>query len=121
MHVHYEPEKTVLRLLRVRALPRIVFLLSAEYLYGLAFTPLIISYTVEILPYPLRAKGLTIFNFTISCALIFNQYINPIALDHISWKYYIASLRLVAPTFPSPSEANKTFPRVPPVTRRPRN
>jgi hypothetical protein len=47
---------------------------------SLAFTPLIVTYTLEILPYNIRAKGFTIFNFTISLALIFNQYVNPIAL-----------------------------------------
>lgn len=83
-----------------------IFLFYAAY--DLAFTPLIVSYTVEILPYALRAKGFTIFNFTISLALIFNQYVNPVALgthyyssrkahlltpsfllEAISWKYYI--------------------------------
>lgn len=56
---------------------------------SLAFTPLIVSYTLEILPYSLRAKGFNIFNLTISIALIFNQYVNPIALKNISWKYYV--------------------------------
>ncbi|EJC98278.1 hexose transporter [Fomitiporia mediterranea MF3/22] len=56
---------------------------------SIAFTPLIVSYTVEILPYHLRAKGFNIFNFTISLALIFNQYVNPIALGKLSWRYYI--------------------------------
>ncbi|KAI0266086.1 hexose transporter [Gloeopeniophorella convolvens] len=64
-----------------------IFLFYASY--DIAFTPLIVSYTVEILPFNLRAKGFNVFNFTISCALIFNQYVNPIALEHISWKYYI--------------------------------
>ncbi|KZT03791.1 hexose transporter [Laetiporus sulphureus 93-53] len=64
-----------------------VFLFYA--FYDLAFTPLIVSYTVEILPYSQRAKGFNVFNFTISVALIFNQYVNPIALDRISWRYYI--------------------------------
>lgn len=50
------------------------------FLTSLAFTPLIVAYTIEILPYPMRAKGFNIFNFTISLALIFNQYVNPIAL-----------------------------------------
>ena|ERR1700691_2795399 len=58
-------------------------------MFSLAFTPLIVSYTVEILPYHLRAKGFNIFNFVISLALIFNQYVNPIALDHLTWKYYV--------------------------------
>ena len=57
--------------------------------YSLAFTPLIVMYTVEILPYSLRAKGFNVFNFVISLALIFNQYVNPIALEHIGWKYYV--------------------------------
>lgn len=64
-----------------------IFLFYAAY--DLAFTPLIVSYTVEILPYHIRAKGFNIFNFTISLALIFNQYVNPIALQHLGWKYYI--------------------------------
>ncbi|KAG8929598.1 hypothetical protein FRC03_006385 [Tulasnella sp. 419] len=57
--------------------------------YDLAYTPLIVSYTVEILPFRLRAKGFTVFNFSISLSLIFNQYVNPVALDAIGWKYYI--------------------------------
>ena len=48
------------------------------------------AYTVEILPFALRAKGFNIFNFTISLALIFNQYVNPIALSHLGWRYYVS-------------------------------
>ncbi|KAH9892420.1 hexose transporter [Cubamyces lactineus] len=55
----------------------------------IAYTPLIVAYTVEILPFPLRAKGFTIFNFALSLSLIFNQYVNPIALKALGWKYYI--------------------------------
>ena len=50
---------------------------------------MIVSYTVEILPFHLRAKGFTVFNFMISLSLIFNQYVNPVALDAIQWKYYV--------------------------------
>ncbi len=50
---------------------------------SIAFTPLIVTYTVEIMPFALRAKGLNVFNFTISVALIFNQYVNPIALGNL--------------------------------------
>ncbi|KAF9557487.1 hexose transporter [Agrocybe pediades] len=62
----------------------------------LAFTPLIVSYTVEILPYSLRAKGFTVFNFSISLSLIFNQYVNPIALGKIAWKYYLVYVVFLA-------------------------
>ncbi|KAI5123250.1 hypothetical protein M0805_001339 [Coniferiporia weirii] len=64
-----------------------IFLFYAAY--DIAFTPLIVSYTVEILPYAIRAKGLTIFSFSVSLSLIFNQYVNPIALGKLGWKYYI--------------------------------
>jgi sugar porter (SP) family MFS transporter len=64
-----------------------IFLFYAAY--DVAFSPLIVSYTVEILPFAIRAKGFTVFNFSISLSLIFNQYINPIALDSIGWRYYI--------------------------------
>ncbi|KAG6839620.1 hypothetical protein H0H87_000390 [Tephrocybe sp. NHM501043] len=64
-----------------------IFLFYAAY--DIAFSPLIVSYTLEILPYHLRAKGFSVFNFAISLSLIFNQYVNPIALDAIKWKYYV--------------------------------
>ncbi|KAF8131328.1 hexose transporter [Mycena galopus ATCC 62051] len=64
-----------------------IFLYSAAY--NLAFLPLIATYALEILPYNIRAKGFTIFNITISIALIFNQYVNPIALAALNWKYYV--------------------------------
>jgi len=41
------------------------------------------------LPYKIRAKGFIIFSFAIDLSLIFNQYVNPIALDKLGWKYYI--------------------------------
>ncbi|KAK6988137.1 general substrate transporter [Favolaschia claudopus] len=55
----------------------------------LAFSPLIVTYALEILPYNIRAKGFNIFNITISVALVFNQYVNPIALAALTWKYYV--------------------------------
>ncbi|KAJ6626175.1 hexose transporter [Mycena sp. CBHHK59/15] len=63
------------------------FLYAAAY--NLAFSPLIVTYCLEILPYNIRAKGFNIFNFTISVALVFNQYVNPIALVALNWKYYV--------------------------------
>src|ERR1700742_4790283 len=67
----------------------IAFIFLFYGFYDIAFTPLIVSYTVEILPYAIRAKGFNVFNFVISLSLIFNQYVNPVALAAIGWKYYI--------------------------------
>jgi len=57
--------------------------------YNLAMSPLLVSYTVEILPFSIRAKGLVIMNLAVNISLIFNQYVNPIALKALGWKYYI--------------------------------
>ncbi|WOO79092.1 Lactose permease [Vanrija pseudolonga] len=67
----------------------IVFIFTFFASYSIALTPLLISYTVEILPYRIRSKGLMVLSLTISAALVFNQYVNPIALDALGWKYYI--------------------------------
>jgi len=64
-----------------------VFLYS--FAYDIAYTPLLVSYTVEILPYQIRAKGLAVMNLTVTAALVFNQYINPVAWKALNWKYYI--------------------------------
>jgi hypothetical protein len=55
--------------------------------YNAALNGLLVSYTVEILPYKIRAKGFIIFSFAIDLSLIFNQYVNPIALEKLAWKY----------------------------------
>jgi len=57
--------------------------------YAIAYTPLIVSYTLEILPFALRARGFAIFSFSVSLSVIFNQYINPILLEKLAWKYYL--------------------------------
>jgi hypothetical protein len=50
---------------------------------------LISSYVTEILPYGLRAKGYSIMYIALYAALFFHQYVNPIALNNLAWKYYI--------------------------------
>ena len=65
-----------------------IFLFSASF--DLAFIPLSIAYPLEIIPYPIRAKGISVFVFFVSLALIFNQYVNPIALQKMGWKYYVS-------------------------------
>lgn len=67
----------------------IAFIFIFYAFYDIAYSPLVGAYTVEIMPYPLRAKGLTVYYFAISLSFIFNQYANPIALEKLLWKYYI--------------------------------
>ncbi|EJD52273.1 hexose transporter [Auricularia subglabra TFB-10046 SS5] len=67
----------------------IAFIFLYNFAYAIAYTPLIVSYTVEILPYTIRAKGLAVMNLSVTASLVFNQYINPIAWDALNWKYYL--------------------------------
>jgi len=57
--------------------------------YNMAWSGLLVGYSCEILPYNIRAKGMTLMFLMVDIALFFNQYVNPIALDAITWKYYI--------------------------------
>lgn len=64
-----------------------VFLFFA--FYNLAMQPLPIAYLLEVLPYSLRTKGLSIFNLGQICSGLFNGFVNPVALKSLRWKYYI--------------------------------
>ncbi|KAF6754460.1 hexose transporter [Ephemerocybe angulata] len=57
--------------------------------YDIAYTPLIVTYSLEILPFRVRAKGFAVMNITIMATVAFNQFVNPWALEAIKWKYYI--------------------------------
>jgi hypothetical protein len=48
-----------------------------------------VSYTCEIWPYDLRARGLGVTLITTQLAIFFNIFVNPIALEAIQWKYYV--------------------------------
>ncbi|KAL4783607.1 general substrate transporter [Aspergillus varians] len=67
----------------------IVFIFLYYISYNIGFSGLLVSYSSEILPYRLRAKGLTLMFFCVSLSLWFNQYVNPIALQKIGWRYYL--------------------------------
>jgi hypothetical protein len=64
--------------------------------YDIGWTPLPFSYGAEILPYHMRLKGLSILLSVQSVAQAFNQWVNPVALKSIAWKYYIVYVVLIA-------------------------
>lgn len=67
----------------------IAMLVLFGFSYSIAWSGLLVAYAVEICPYALRAKGLAIMFFCVNAALFFNNYVNPVALAAIRWKYYI--------------------------------
>ena len=54
-----------------KAVIAFIFLFSVSYAF--AWSGLLVAYTVEIMPFKIRAKGLMIMNFFVQAALVFNQ------------------------------------------------
>lgn len=72
----------------------IVMIFLYYVFYNTAWSGLLVGYTVEILPYNIRAKGMTIMFLMVDAALFFNNYANPVAITNIGWKYYIVYVSL---------------------------
>ncbi|KAI5840770.1 MFS transporter [Morchella snyderi] len=51
--------------------------------------PLTYTYTIELFPFSMRAKGTVVVQTFSRFASFFNQFVNPIGLSAIGWKYYI--------------------------------
>jgi len=59
----------------------IVFVWLHGVAYAFAWSGLLVAYTVEILPYKLRAKGVFIMNLSVQVALTINNQVNPIPIS----------------------------------------
>jgi sugar porter (SP) family MFS transporter len=64
-----------------------LFLFFGGYVIGL--TPIPILYVNEIWPSHIRTKGTSVFWVSQAVAICFNQFVNPVALERIAWKYYL--------------------------------
>ncbi|KAF7352477.1 Lactose permease [Mycena venus] len=67
----------------------IAFIFLFGFVYSLAYTPLQALYPAEVLDYNTRAKGMAMYALWVSCASFVNAYAGPIALQRITWRYYI--------------------------------
>jgi predicted MFS family arabinose efflux permease len=67
----------------------IAFLFCFFGSYDIGFTPIPPLYVAEVASTHLRAKYTALYWMCTSVALCFNQYVNSIAFDAISWKYYL--------------------------------
>jgi hypothetical protein len=66
----------------------IAMLFLFYFFYNLAFNALLYSYPVEILPYPIRAKGFSLLMFFGKASNFLNILVNPIGLQSLAWKFY---------------------------------
>lgn len=53
-------------------------------------------YITEVLPTYLRVKGSNIVQIVTTCCLIYNGYVNPVAMQAITWRYYIVWCCLIS-------------------------
>jgi len=67
--------------------------------YSIAFTPLLYAYPTEIFPYALHSFGVPLTYFSSHIGLIVSQFVNPIAMAALPWKYYIVFCVLNAVLF----------------------
>ncbi len=77
-----------------RASLALVFIYNTAYNFCLI--PTLYLYSTEILPYRLRAMGLSISVFSTKASLFFNQFVNPIGMTSLGWKYYLVYVVWVA-------------------------
>ncbi|UQC87169.1 lactose permease [Colletotrichum lupini] len=67
-----------------------------QVFYCIAFSPLPVAYSVEVLPYSIRAKGMATYVFSTKAAVFVNQYVNPIGIQNIGWRFYIVYVAILA-------------------------
>lgn len=69
------------------------------FLFHVGYQPLgaaAIVYVIESAPFSLRAKTSMIFQFCAYTASVFNNFVNPVAMDAIQWRYYIVYCVILA-------------------------
>lgn len=66
----------------------IPFIFIVYGFYDLAWIALNYTYVAEFMPYNLRTKGLALYITFNNLSNAFNQFVNPIALRGIAWRYY---------------------------------
>ncbi|KAI1060978.1 hypothetical protein LB507_010156 [Fusarium sp. FIESC RH6] len=67
----------------------VAFVFITFFFYAIAWAPLLQAYTVEIFPYTLRGRGVSVMYISTFVGLVLGNQVNPIAMKNIGWKYYI--------------------------------
>ncbi|KAK4554311.1 hypothetical protein LTR86_008519 [Recurvomyces mirabilis] len=67
----------------------VVAMIFVYYMFYTIMHPLTYIYITEVFPFVIRAKGVGLTQTFSRGASAFNQFVNPIGLQNITWKYYI--------------------------------
>ena len=95
----------------------IAFIFIASAFYATTWNGILTGYTVECMSYDIRSKLVVTQNFLVQGSITMWNYVNPIALEHISWKYYIVidviiALSIACVYFTYPETARVTLEEV---------
>lgn len=78
---------------------QIVFVWIFGVFYSIGFSGLLVAYTLEVLPYHLRAKGVLIMNMTVQAILAISAQTNNIAITQLPKTYDFWIFYTVWPSF----------------------
>ncbi|AQZ16939.1 hypothetical protein BZL39_K05380 [Zygosaccharomyces parabailii] len=59
------------------------------FLYDVSFLGMLTVYIMDILSFALRSRGIMVYIISGQIWVIFNSFITPVAMDSISWRFYI--------------------------------
>src|ERR1700761_757153 len=70
---------------------QIVFIWIFGIFYSIGFSGLLVAYTLEVLPFHLRAKGVMIMNITVQAILAISAQTNPVAIENLphAWNFWL--------------------------------
>jgi len=70
---------------------QIVFVWLFGVFYSIGFSGLLVAYTLEVLPFHLRAKGVMIMNITVQAVLALSAQTNPLAIANLphAWNFWL--------------------------------
>ncbi|KAF4922616.1 Lactose permease [Colletotrichum viniferum] len=74
----------------------VAFIFIYYFFYDIVWSPLLMAYPVEIMPYTLRGRGLTVSLGSTFIGLIIGQFLNPIGMANLGWMYYIVFCCILA-------------------------
>lgn len=82
-------QQFVTRTSKAAGLAHVVLLFLYLFIFFIPCGSLFFSYNVEVMPYSLRAQSQGVWAVQNKAINIFNGYVNAIALQRISWRYYL--------------------------------
>jgi len=94
------------------AVVALMFLYSPAYNIG--YNALAYTFMIEVFPYHVRSKGLTVFQWWGRTASFLNQFVNPVGISAAGWKFYTSYclfllFEIVFVYFFFPETANRTL------------